>query len=177
LATCQLLSIQLIGSPVGAPIGGMPAIGAPSGLPINWIDNNWQVANTWSWNPNSRHSFRFGGDVRHLRVDDFRPLNVGSGSIFEFEPGPTASPDNPVFPSVGSFPNSFASFLLGAPTVATSTLELLDPSYRRWFFSGFASDTIRVSPKLTLELGVRYELFGPAAPRRGDSDGESGSGV
>ena len=145
-------------------ISRMLAVGAPTGLPLNWIDNNWQVANTWSWNPTGRHSFKFGGDARHLRVDGFRPLNIGSGRTFEFGPGPTAPPAAPFFPSAGSFPNSFASFLLDAPTVVTDTVELLDPSYRRWFFSGFANDSIRFSPRLMLDFGVRYEIFSPVRP-------------
>ena len=145
-------------------ISGMPGIGAPRGLPMNWIDNAWHVANSWSWNPNSRHSFRFGGDVTYLRVDDFRPLNAGFGRVFEFEPGPTASPNNFAFPSAGVFPNSFASFFLSTPTVATDTLELLDPSYRRWFYSGFVNDTFRVHQKLTFDFGIRYELFSPVSP-------------
>jgi len=145
-------------------ITGMTGLGAPNSYPMNWIDNNFNVSNTWSWNPPGRHSWKFGVDIRHQRVDGFLPFNQGAGTRFEFQPGSTLSPLSGGFPAAGSFPSSFAGFLLGAPAAVTDTVQLQDPTYRRWFFEGFAQDKFRMTPKLTLTFGVRYSAFSPVGP-------------
>ena len=45
---------------------------------------------------------------------------------------------------------------------ATSTTYF--PAYRQWEFFAFARDKWQVSPKLTLDLGLRWEFYPPATP-------------
>jgi outer membrane receptor protein involved in Fe transport len=144
-------------------VQGMSAMGAPASYPLRGVDNTFQWANNWSWHT-GRHDFKWGTDIRRLRVDGFRDFNFGPGNIFDYMPGATASPAQTAFPADGSFPNAFAGFLVGTPSVVTQSTEFLSPSYRTTQFFGFLGDTVQVHKRLTLDLGVRYDVYTPATP-------------
>ena len=54
--------------------------------------------------------------------------------------------------------NPYADFLLGIPTTAARAFPPVQVARNRWSYDFFAMDDFKVSPKLTLNLGVRYEL-------------------
>ena len=64
--------------------------------------------------------------------------------------------DNPASPGSGG--ESIATFLLGIPDGGTIT-GLNNIIYNRQIYSVYALDDFKVTPKLTLNLGLRYELF------------------
>ena len=39
------------------------------------------------------------------------------------------------------------------------------PAYRQWWFFAFAGDKWQVTPKLTVDLGLRWEFYPPATPK------------
>src|SRR5262249_16004379 len=57
--------------------------------------------------------------------------------------------------------NSFASFLLGYPQSTTRGYLLVWPGKRTWEYSWYIQDDWRVSPRLTLNIGLRYDVFTP----------------
>jgi hypothetical protein len=61
----------------------------------------------------------------------------------------------------------YADFLLGIPTTAARSFPNFVTHELRWSYDWFVTDTFKISPTLTLDLGVRYELH-PAAT---NSDG------
>ena len=40
------------------------------------------------------------------------------------------------------------------------------PAFRAWWFFAFAGDKWQVTPKLTLDLGLRWEFYPPATPAK-----------
>ncbi len=60
--------------------------------------------------------------------------------------------------------NDIASFLLDQPSQTGRDLNTFFPRYRQWWFFLFASDKWQASPKLTLDLGVRWDFYPPATP-------------
>ncbi|HLJ44646.1 MAG TPA: TonB-dependent receptor [Bryobacteraceae bacterium] len=52
----------------------------------------------------------------------------------------------------------YADFLLGLPTTARRAGPALDSPFYRYSYDFFVTDEYKITPKLTLNLGVRYEL-------------------
>jgi len=101
-----------------------------------------------------KHSLKFGGSYLRYRSNDYEPGNIsGSFAFNNLEtslPGFTTSTGHP-----------FASFLMGAAHSATESIYTTEPGYRQGEMAFFAQDDWRASPKLTLNLGVRWEIPTP----------------
>src|SRR4029077_12518247 len=74
----------------------------------------------------------------------------------------------PQCPKVGSSPtsftNNFASFLLDVPAQAGRDLATFFPNYRATQFFAFVQDKWLVTPKLSADIGLRWEFYPPATP-------------
>jgi hypothetical protein len=66
--------------------------------------------------------------------------------------------DNPAGPGEGDG-ESIATFLLGIPDGGTITSVTPNAIYNRQIYAVYALDDFKVTPRLTLNLGLRYELF------------------
>jgi hypothetical protein len=60
--------------------------------------------------------------------------------------------------------NEFASFLLGYPNSGNVDNNMF-PAYKGYYYAGFIQDDWKVSPRLTLNLGFRYDYEAPLAER------------
>jgi hypothetical protein len=99
----------------------------------------------------SKHSLKFGGQFLRYRYNTYEPSNL-SGS-FSFTSADTSLPQ---FKKSTGHP--FASFLLGASDSASKSVYATEPGYRAGLFAFFAQDDWRATSKLTLNLGVRWEI-------------------
>ncbi|MCC6394273.1 MAG: carboxypeptidase regulatory-like domain-containing protein, partial [Bryobacterales bacterium] len=121
--------------------------------------NNQQWADSLVW-VRGRHSVKFGGEYRLLDFWNWAPGLAASGN-FSFDTSPTWNAQTSR-EGVG-----FASFLLGLPTNSTVTLLSRDPlRYRMRSFAAYVQDDYRVSNKLTLNLGMRWEMSTPRVERK-----------
>jgi Carboxypeptidase regulatory-like domain len=113
---------------------------------------NWTWVDDLSW-VKGRHQLKFGTMLR-LRNNRARDLDNVAGT-FEFSQLSTSQPNSPEFSNLG---NAFASFLLGE--VFSSFRQIPAPlqNFRDWFWSGYVDDAIKLTPTLTLSLGLRYEI-------------------
>ena len=99
------------------------------------------------------HTFKIGADWRVLDFNEAQ--NTAPSGIFSFSRLFTQGP-NPVQASNnGGF--GFASFLLGAPT--SGTYRALTPiSTQGKYYATYLQDDWRVTSRLTVNLGLRYEI-------------------
>jgi hypothetical protein len=103
-----------------------------------------------------KHTWKFGGEVRWLGENNRTNTNV-AGSFF-FGDSPTHSP-------VGTTPsgNSLADFLLGYADSANASVYTVSSWYpRAHAYIWHVGDTYKISQKLTLDYGVRYDYYSPS---------------
>ena len=105
-----------------------------------------------------KHTYKLGGEIRRL-IHNYAQSNTPSG-LFNFNNLMTsANPFNP-----GTSGSGFASFMLGYGadgSASTPSFTASQQIYRAIYFG----DTFQVSKKLTLNLGLRWDLQGPWSER------------
>jgi outer membrane receptor protein involved in Fe transport len=120
--------------------------------PLKEKEDQFQVVNNWT-KTIGNHAVKFGVDLRYarnLRV----PSDSDRTGLDKFANAPTS---NGITGGLG-----FASFILGdVSSIAryTSVSTNAKEFQVRDFF--YAQDTWRATPKLTLNIGARYEFYGP----------------
>ncbi len=122
---------------------------------------NSNTTNLLSFEPNvsyihGRHSLRFGADVRDIRTNASGGSFLFGAGFFNFTPDFTQS--NPEASSSASG-SSMASLLLGVP--ANGILQYVPQLAYRWGYYGFyAQDDIKLTQRLTVNVGLRYDIEG-----------------
>jgi hypothetical protein len=106
--------------------------------------NNLNFVDTVSW-VKGQHVFRFGGEFTHVKLDKDFP-QVFNGELF-FTNTPDGNTD-------------FQNFLLGTPQFSFGGGGLSNHEYRSNNYGVFAQDDWKIRPNLTLNLGLRTEVFG-----------------
>jgi hypothetical protein len=114
------------------------------------------IENNWLWTK-GRNTFNFGVDIRRAYQDDNEEQTEGGHFNFSSNQTSTPSSSDPNFSNYG---NAFASFMLGLPDQANRSnsqeLEL-----RNRAISPYIQDDIKLSPKLTLNVGLRWDIQVP----------------
>jgi hypothetical protein len=106
------------------------------------------------------HTLKIGGEVRR-QITNYIQSNVGSG-IYHFDNIFTAK--NPTASGGGGTGVGFASFMLGYG--ASGNVVTPSPySYRNYYAGVYVNDTYQASRKLTVNVGVRWELPFPSVER------------
>jgi hypothetical protein len=147
-------------------IAGMQGMGTPVFYPLINADNLLNFVTTWTKQA-GRHGLKWGADLHRNRMDRFQPqgLNLGPRGLFNFNPGTTALRGGPGLGPFGTFGNAFAAFLIGAPDRISRTYMPITPTNRQTQVFLFFHDSFQLAPRLTLDLGLRWELYTPVKPR------------
>ncbi len=129
------------------------------------INNNYVIGSTYQkiW---GKHTFKTGIDLRRMEMDYFQ--NNSPGGVFTFDNVLTSA--NAASP--GTTGNALASLELGYVSNSTSqTVQVAPPTFQTVYYQGyFGMDTWQLTNKLTLSLGLRYEVPGVYVPRHGWGD-------
>ncbi|MGA2576287.1 MAG: carboxypeptidase regulatory-like domain-containing protein [Bryobacteraceae bacterium] len=133
------------------PLGRNNAGVEPNGSYIVQNDTTWI---------HGKHNVRFGVEVRRYYYDqDYRG---GTSGTFTFSPDQTADPS-----ALASTGNAFASFLLGAPYSAGLAESPVNPSSHVWNPAFYVADDWKVSRRLTLNIGLRWDIVGAITEDQG----------
>ena len=162
-----------VGQP-GFVFSGFNSLGNPNGSnPFLFRDNQFTGDVNLSWVKGKR-STKYGFTYFHFDLNHFQPTSGGGVSflrvVFMFQDGMTCgitATATTATCGVTSY-NTIADFLLGLPNnggsaAVSKSQQTFEPNSLRWSaVAAYAQDQWTVTPKFTLNYGVRYELYPPA---------------
>jgi len=151
-----------------------PVVGYSASLPWVRSEVNVDLVNTWT-KTKGNHTFKWGFDLKRLRDNLLQDQTYSPRGVYYFgneQTGlctPIKTGSNGLATSCNAatplgIANDMASFLLDAPYQLGRDINTYFPAYRQWEFFAFGGDRWQVSPKLTLDLGLRWESYPPATP-------------
>lgn len=143
-----------------------PLIGYSQSLPWLRAESNIDMANNTT-RVIGNHTLKAGVDVRRVRDDLLQGNNNAAAGTFYFSENQTSTPGAAVFNGAATgTANDVASILFNVPYQVGQDTNSTFPAYRQTWLFFFASDKWQATPKLTLDYGLRYELYPPAVPRK-----------
>ena len=131
---------------VGPPfiqVNGYTTVGDPITGPRNTYENAYDYSGSLSW-IHGRHDLKFGGGYQHLNVSALQ--GIATNGFFVFDPG---------FPIAG---DGFAAFLFGQPVFFLQGRGDFSRGIHGNALNGYAQDSYKVTSRLTLNYGLRYDL-------------------
>ena len=122
------------------------------GFPNNGdnVDNGLRLNDAIVWT-HGRHSIKIGGDVRFTQ---YSPIN-GRNEFINFSGNETAGAQG----QGGGM--GFASFMLGEADNGGTNVVLKGQRWTSWYYAFFAQDDFKITPTLTLNIGLRYDIDVP----------------
>jgi Carboxypeptidase regulatory-like domain len=136
-----------------------PMIGYSASLP--WIRAETNIDGVNHWTKIIRnHTIKFGVDIRRIHDDLLQDQTFSPRGAITFAENNTSEPG-----AQTNVANEMASLLLDVPSQTGRDLNTYFPAYRQWWFFAFAGDKWQVTPKLTTDLGIRWEFYPPATPK------------
>lgn len=130
-------------------VNGYASVGNPITGPRNSAQNDYEIYESLSL-VRGNHTIKFGGDFRRTQINISQ--GIAANGFYVFAPFPTNAP--------------FANFLIGFPVVFFQGGGDFHRGLRSFEASGYAQDQWRVTPKLTINYGLRYEVNSPFAEIR-----------
>lgn len=167
---------------------GLENVGNPAegGLPYGGPQNTIQPEDDLAWTKGA-HSMRFGGQLTYIQLnvaygayaqaveelggslgDSLNDLinaagNPGGSSLIQFQARVNAEGHLPCHATPTYWESGSPSDLIQTPGCAVTPPlppAVYGRSYRYQDWAGYAQDSFRVSPRLTLNYGLRYEHYG-----------------
>src|SRR6266850_2113961 len=147
--------------------GGTPAFlitnwnsigNSDTGNPFQFRDNQYVANANASW-IRGTHGVRFGVEYNNAQMNHFQPQGGAFGTprgSFNFAGSVTALSGG----VAANKANSVAQFLLGVPDRVGKVVQNDNPNALRWHtWSAYVRDRWQVTPKLTLNYGLRWEYY------------------
>ena len=129
-------------------VSGFPQLGSDKADPRQRVDTNWHYIDGISWKA-GKNDIKFGYEYRRTSISQFFNRNFRGRLAFD----------------------SLEDFLAGIPgSGGSSNSQNIGNSNRNTFensYSGYVQDSLRLSRRLTVNLGVRYDYFGIVQEKNG----------
>jgi hypothetical protein len=149
----NLPDVQQGGIPAIVISGFSPRLGSPDFLPKFQKSHQFQFTNTTTW-IRGAHTIKFGPDIMAPLKLDYIDV-PGTRGRFDFAAAYTS------YLGVGGTGNALADFLVGTPINMLLTNAKV-VNQRRHMYSFFVQDDWKATPRLTVNLGLRYDFGSPS---------------
>src|SRR3989442_5291072 len=136
-----------------------PLVGFSPSLPWIRAETNVDLVSNWT-RVLHNHTVKWGADIRDNKDDLLQTQTYSPRGRFYFRPGTTALNDG----GASGFANAFASFLLHLPNEYGRDLPGTFPTVRQKTLFTYVQDKWTVSQKLTLNIGLRHEIYFAPTP-------------
>jgi hypothetical protein len=131
-----------------------------SNLPQVQRDNTTYFSSSFS-RTQGRHTWKAGFQFTHFTMA-YLQSQFARGN-FIFNGAYTQDPANP-----GTTGDAFADFLLGFPNQTQRSVGSAQAYLRQNSYAAFAQDDWRITPRISISAGLRYEYFAPFSEDRGN---------
>lgn len=142
--------------------GSYTRMGSPGWQPLERVEENWTTSQNLRY-VKGRHQMSFGFDGILLKLSHWQPeLGGGPRGVISFDGDITAL-------NGGEAPNqynSYAAFLLGQTSSMSKAIQHILATGNEWQFAWFATERWQATPRMTINLGLRYEYY-PLMSRAG----------
>jgi len=142
-------------------IGGLNTLGSNAYLPSDEITQTTQLTENLT-KIYGKHSFKMGLELQHIKFSTLQPAwSHGQLDYTSLASGMAQLMLNPEQATVPGGANYFG----GADAVFVSNFSPTDDGHNYW--AGYFQDDWKVSPKLTVNLGLRWDWFGQIVENHG----------
>ncbi len=133
-----------------AAISGLFQIGGSSNFPQSRLTDAFQFSDTATWTT-GRHTLKFGADIRYNKADNRSDFNSKGNFTF----------------------NNLQDYMNNSAFQVQQALQTASWNAKQWQTAFYVQDNFRVTPDLTLNMGLRYELSDVPLGMFGATDPES----
>ena len=168
-------ALGISGTPVGQATSNFPIVTfTGTNSPTGWggttenstIAENYTFLDNFQWNF-GKHSLTFGGQIAWMLYNTASatggttPITLANTNTETAAFDPANNTSTSGFTTLSTTGAAYASFLIGQIDKGSFTDYSLHPEYGARFraISPFVQDDWKVTPKLTLNLGLRYDFF------------------
>jgi len=166
-------AMGLTSTPAGQATSTFPIVTfAGTGAPTNWGGSNenkstalnYTLLDSVQWN-HGRHSFTFGGQIAWILYNNLQAKGgttqiTLANAVTETAGINSSSNSSPKYVATSGTGVSYASFLLGEIDTGSFTQYLQSELGTRFrAISPYVQDDWKVTPKLTVNLGLRYDFY------------------
>jgi hypothetical protein len=137
-------SLDAATGPPFIQVNGYATVGDPITGPRNTYEDVFDYSASLSW-VRGKHELKFGGGYQHQRINVLQ--GIATNGFFVFVPFPVT--------------DAFASFLTGQPVVFLQGIGDFSRGIRGNSANWYVQDTYKVTSRLTVNAGLRYELPDP----------------
>jgi hypothetical protein len=147
-------------------VAGYSGFGEPNTVYLTH-NNIWEGHDTLSWT-RGKHFLKFGGAFEPIHYN--QTGNQFARGAFQNDGTATGNPQ-----IAGSVGNPVADFLLGYVSFSQSGIQPAAAALQGSYYAVFVGDTWHMTPKLTVDYGLRYEYLTPLADQNDASSNLSGT--
>ena len=141
-------------------IGPFGDIGDGAYVPLQDVDNTFQYNGTVSYTKGN-HNLKFGAGLIRRQARNVQSASAVGAYQFNLQSDTINNPTSDPAIQLQQQNNQIASTLLGAFQNQERNFNLTPPDYRAWEPSVFAQDSWKITPRMTVLLGVRYDVYTP----------------